>query len=265
MEILPLHIEYLLTRHDCVIVPGIGALIVSEKDAEIDTERGIVTPRRREISFNSSVITDDGLLSHSIAMREKLSYEDARRLLERLTAKMASDLKSEGEVSLDRVGRLVCDSEGCISFQPRKTILESDILTDARLTPRISRTGESTSETKIDNPTVFQEEEKTLQFRHIRTIEVPADRYVFTINRKIAHVAAMLAVVITIGLSLLIPVNHADEQKASVVPVDEFLRRPLMIEHNIQKDPENDTTKVSEPYYDRMIIDLPLPERFDHR
>lgn len=247
MEILPLHIEYLLTRHDCVIIPGIGALIVNDKDAVIDLERGIVTPRHREISFNSSVVTDDGLLSHSIAMREKLSYEDARRLVERLTSKMASDLRNEGEVSLERIGRLVSDSEGCVIFQPRKSILETDILTDVKLSSQISRDIKVASETKEGIKEVSKKPEDAVQFRHMRTIEVPANRYVFTINRKVAHVAAMLVAVITIGLSLLIPVNQVDQQKASVVPIDEFLHRPLVIESYRQDTVGNDTINLSGP------------------
>lgn len=247
MEILPLHIEYLLTRHDCVIIPGIGALIVTDKDAVIDMERGIVTPRRREISFNSSVVTDDGLLSHSIAMREKLSYEEARRLVERHTSKMASDLKNEGEVSLERIGRLVSDSEDCVIFQPRKSILESDILTDVKISSQLSREIIATSETKDETPEVSKKPDEAVRFRHMRTIEVPADRYVFTINRKVAHVAAMLIAIITIGLSLLLPVNQVDQQKASVVPIDEFLHRPLVIESYRQDTVDNDTTNVSEP------------------
>lgn len=252
MEILPLHIEYLLTRHDCVIVPGIGALIASEKEAAIDATRGVVTPRRRVISFNGSVVTDDGLLSHSIAMRKKISYEEARRLLESLTAKMASDLKTEGEVSLDRIGRLVLDSEGCVSFQPRKSILDTDILTDARLvceerqqksTPAVeSRVAIAESHVSIaeEQP---EPEQTPVPFRHMRTIEVPADRYVFTVSRRFAHVAAMLAVILAVGLSLLIPINHTVEQKASVVPVDEFLRRPLVIEPQNAVMEEPDTVK----------------------
>ncbi|MDE6547663.1 MAG: SPOR domain-containing protein, partial [Muribaculaceae bacterium] len=47
MDILPLHIEYLLTRHDCVIVPGIGAFIATETEAFIDLENGVIRPRRR--------------------------------------------------------------------------------------------------------------------------------------------------------------------------------------------------------------------------
>lgn len=228
MELLPLHIEYLLTRHDCVIVPGIGALIACEKDALIDMERGVVSPRRREISFNSSVVTDDGLLSHSIALREKLTYEEAHRLLDRLTGKMAYDLRNEGEVSLGRIGRLVSDADGLISFQPRKSIIGSDILTDAplRMKKEVSK-ADATSEAV---PAAAIKTAEPTRFRHMRTIEVPEDRYVFTVSRKVAHAAAMLVMLLTVSLAFLMPVSHDEQQKASVVPMEEFLRRPLVIE-----------------------------------
>lgn len=45
METLGIHIEYLLQRHECVILPGIGAFIVSNDAARIDMATGeIILP-----------------------------------------------------------------------------------------------------------------------------------------------------------------------------------------------------------------------------
>lgn len=227
MDILPLHIEYLLTRHDCVIVPGLGAFIASESEARIDAELGIVTPRRREISFNGSVVTDDGLLAHSIARRERISYEEARRMLTSLTEKMNFDLRREGEVSVGLVGRLLRDSEGMVSFEPRRRRAGSEISRAIRLA-RISAPGEEQTAEAVGQPAAasFATPAETTGDGS-RLVRVAPDRYVFTISKRAAHAAAMLVAVLTIGLSLMIPVNHDKEQKASVVPIGNFFPRSV--------------------------------------
>lgn len=224
MDILPLHIEYLLTRHDCVIVPGFGAFIATETEASFDSENGMIHPRKREISFNSSVVTDDGLLSHSIARRERLSYEEAHRLMTALICKMNSDLRNEGEVSLGMVGRLVLDSEGFINFIPRRSFVNTDILTGIEL-PKHEE--EKIDVRKTEEPTVSTSTDDDIEEDGMRTIRVAPDRYVFTISKRAVHVAAMLIAVFTIGLSLMIPINHDNEQKASVISIEEFFHHSM--------------------------------------
>ena len=248
MDILPLHIEYLLTRHDCVIVPGLGAFIATEHEAYIDFERGVIRPRRREISFNSSVVTDDGLLSHSIARREGIPYEDARRLVTALAGRMEADLCNEGEVSLGMTGRLVKDAEGLISFQPRRSAILCDILHEVKLEKR-----EYPADFTVED-TPAATKEQTLGEDRMRTIRVKADRYVFTVSKRAVHAAAMLVTILAIGLSLLLPINHDNEQKASVVSFDDFFRRATLKADEALKTEnryginveENDSTAISE-------------------
>ncbi len=234
METLPLHIEYLLTRHDCVIVPGLGAFIASESEACIDIENGIVRPRRREISFNSSVVSDDGLLSHSIARREHIRYEVAHRRVASFIEKMKADLNNEGEISLGMLGRLIQDSEGLLSFQPRKSNSVQDTLYDIKLDISAKQSiGNPTAEVKIEE---IAPQEISVEDDGVRTIRVTPDKYVFTISKKAVHAAAMLVMVLTVGLSLLIPINHDNEQKASVISIEDFFRRELTIDFDKHND-----------------------------
>lgn len=222
MDILPLHIEYLLSRHDCVIVPGIGAFIATETEAFIDFENDVIHPRRREISFNSSVVTDDGLITHSIARHEGISYEEARRTVSNLIERMISDLDEEGEASVGMVGRLVKDSEGLISFQPRYSSTMSDLLPDIKLAVKETMPSPSIGETNSQAATVQE-----TAVEELRTILVPTDRYVFTISKRAVHAAAMLITILTIGLSLMIPINHDNEQKASVISIEGFFHHKV--------------------------------------
>ncbi len=247
MDILPLHIEYLLTRHDCVIVPHIGAFIATEREAYIDFESGLICPRRREISFNSSVVTDDGLLSHSIARREGLPYEEARRMVTHLAERMMEDLRREGEVSVGMTGKLVIDDEGLISFHPRRSAIVSDIFEDVKLTQRVASAVEKVEET-VEVPVVGMPEDEE---DGMRTIRVKADRYVFTVSKRAVHAAAMIVAILTIGLSLLLPINHDNEQKASVISIEEFFRPAVDAE--TVKEKEADTALQNDSIADAEL------------
>lgn len=234
METLPLHIEYLLTRHDCVIVPGIGAFIATETEPYVDFEKGVFVPRRREISFNGSVVTDDGLLAHSIGRRERLSYEDAHRMLSAMTEKMRADLREEGEISLGMTGRLVMNADGLITFQPRRSRIKEDIYADICLKPEPAPQAAEQIEAETEAPA-----------DGLRTVLVAADRYVFTVSKRAVHAAAMLIMVLTIGISLLVPINHNNQQKASVISFDELFHRSAGTPDNAAKAAENDTVADS--------------------
>ncbi|MDE5586641.1 MAG: hypothetical protein K2I92_09975 [Muribaculaceae bacterium] len=229
MDRLPLHIEYLLTRHDCVIVPGLGAFIATETEAYIDLEAGIIRPRRREISFNSSVVTDDGLLAHSIARRERLPYEAARRELSLLADRMRADLEEEGEVSIGMVGRLVKDAEGLLSFQPRRSTAVFDIMQDIRLSARNVSLADTAEDAAGSDSIDAAEAEDGM-----RTIRVKADSYVFTVSKRAVarslHIAAMVVAILTIGLSLLMPVNHDNQEKAAVISIEDFFHHSVRTE-----------------------------------
>ena len=66
------HIEYLISDHDCVVVPGLGAFIAQYIHAEIDLERGVILPPRRVLSFNAAVCHNDGVLAGSERLRQTL-------------------------------------------------------------------------------------------------------------------------------------------------------------------------------------------------
>ena len=73
------HIEYLLLRHDCVIVPGLGAFISASRPAKIDMQEGKILPPSKSLMFNQSVATDDGLLANSFARKTGMKFEEARQ------------------------------------------------------------------------------------------------------------------------------------------------------------------------------------------
>ena len=75
------HIEYLLTRHDCVVIPGWGAFIANYDTASYDDSRKLMERPHRTIGFNANVNHNDGLLAQSLMRREGLTFDEAMRFI----------------------------------------------------------------------------------------------------------------------------------------------------------------------------------------
>lgn len=121
MEELILHIQYLLRRHSCVIVPRLGALIATERPAYVNEEWSVVQAPVREVSFNAAIVNNDGLLATSIARRERIPYEAACVRMERAIDELRQRLDTDGEVSLGRIGTLRRTADGRLIFDPALT------------------------------------------------------------------------------------------------------------------------------------------------
>lgn len=99
------HIEYLMMRHDCVVVPGWGAFIANYSPAAYRQDGSSVFDHpRRSIAFSSSVDHNDGLLAHSLVRREGISFDNAMRCINDSVATFRRQLESGGEVSMGNVG-----------------------------------------------------------------------------------------------------------------------------------------------------------------
>lgn len=75
--ILANYISDLLYRYECVIVPNFGGFITNHKSAVIDPINNILSPPSKQITYNSHLTNNDGLLANHIATVDKISYECA--------------------------------------------------------------------------------------------------------------------------------------------------------------------------------------------
>ena len=118
------HIEYLLMRHDCVVVPGLGAFLVNDEPARYVAETHSFLPPSRTIGFNPEVRHNDALLSGSISRRERVSLEAARNRLDMEVASLRCQLDVCGEVPIGNLGLLVRgDSPEYPVFEPSECSL----------------------------------------------------------------------------------------------------------------------------------------------
>ncbi|MCM1110811.1 MAG: hypothetical protein NC336_06360 [Clostridium sp.] len=99
------HIAALVVRHDCVVVPGWGALISSRQSARYDEETGRWYPPVRHMAFNGSVDHNDGLLASVVRRSAGCTFEEATSRIVAET-KLWKEILAEGRaVELPGIGR----------------------------------------------------------------------------------------------------------------------------------------------------------------
>lgn len=106
-----------MISHDCVVVPGWGALIAQYSDSFYSEADGIISKPQRKVGFNSSVNHNDGLLAQSIVRREGISYDEAVRYIADSVTTFKQQLNAGNEVSLGRLG-FFHSNDGLIDFIP---------------------------------------------------------------------------------------------------------------------------------------------------
>jgi len=107
----------LLLRHNCVVVPGFGGFVAKQVAAELDFQKGILSPPKKALLFNRFLLTDDGLLLAEYARQHGLYYEDAKAQLQAFTDSMQRQLLNGETIKLAKLGAFTRQSDGQITFE----------------------------------------------------------------------------------------------------------------------------------------------------
>lgn len=227
METIVTHIEYLLRHHACVIVPGIGAFIVSSHPARFSEDGLTLFPPRREICFNSALSHDDGVLAGSIARRQGISYEEARSHMLRLTAAMARCLETDGEITIGKIGCLIRHADSTIEFTPRHSVAEYPALVGM---PTLRMESfKKVAATSADNSySLYNIEEYDISTQKSEEGEERkrnSEYWYIAINKRIAKAVASVVLIATVCIGLCIPASdkQSEPAQANVLPVKEII------------------------------------------
>ena len=247
MERLALHIEYLLLRHDCVVVPGFGAFINVYHSALEDSQTHTFQPMTTEVRFNSALKHNDGMLATSSARRERVSYAEGREMVRVAVSDLQDTLALEGEVSIGRIGRIRTDKSGNLTFHPlltpRRLSAALGYLPVKRHAPAVEvapAAATAVTETETAEPVVEYP---------IRKFDTDRNYYI-PINKMFARMAASFAVVAVLCLSLILPFTRDyHEDQASVVPVKALTTAVTKASQQIQAEqqPAPATEPETEP------------------
>lgn len=197
------HIEFLMTRHDCVVIPDWGAFIANYGVASYDADHSAMERPQRIIGFNASLTHNDGLLVHSLMRREGLDYKQAMRFIDDNVATFRKQLMAKREVSMGRLGYFCRNKDRSVEFVPLAHATRCDQFYGLN---------------NLDIKTVDAlERETTLtDLQPTPELFVPKQRGSFV--KKAVQLAASVAVLIGLGVMLSTPIIVDRSQQASFVP-----------------------------------------------
>lgn len=121
------HIEYLVTRHNCVVVSGFGAILVHRRSACFDAEGRLHAPCST-YAFNSGITESDGLLENSVARALSVSYDRACAIVADDVCAMRRQLAADGSIALGRVGTITLGDDAQMLFTPFETDMLSPLV-----------------------------------------------------------------------------------------------------------------------------------------
>lgn len=110
-------IPELIAQHSCVVVPGFGGFISRIQPAQINYEKGTMVPPFRSVLFNRQLLSDDGVLIHSLVSRTGKSYDALSLEIKEKVHDWNNILNEGGRIEIDRLGVFFKDHEGKVQFE----------------------------------------------------------------------------------------------------------------------------------------------------
>ena len=109
-------ISYLLSHNNCVVIPELGGFVAKSVPSSMCVSSRKLSPPYKELTFNSSLTNNDGLLVSFYAKQHQLSYDDALKEVVRFSSQSKLALKNGKKVIFPKVGSLYANQEGGVSF-----------------------------------------------------------------------------------------------------------------------------------------------------
>lgn len=113
------YINELLYRYDCVIVPNFGGFITNKIGAKVNSFTHTFHPPTKQITFNTHLKQNDGLVVSYIAAVENISFEKALAKINASVASWNESLKN-GAVVFENIGALAFNEKKQLIFEPQK-------------------------------------------------------------------------------------------------------------------------------------------------
>jgi len=106
---LELLIHDLLLNNDCIVIPNFGAFVCNYKSAVIESNKSLILPPSKEITFNPLLTKNDGILSTKIAQILKCSYPEALQYIENHIHFWKISLQNHNYLELNELGSFRVD------------------------------------------------------------------------------------------------------------------------------------------------------------
>ena len=199
------HIECLLLRHNCVIVPGLGGFVTQYVPARYVPEEELFFPPFRSVGFNPRLTLNDGLLVQSYMQAYDTSYPETLRIVENAVAEVRAELQESGSFTFNGIGTLSLDAAGNYDFVP----CEAGVLSPA-LYGLSSFTAKA-----LEAPAECAKKETPRRKRKMRVVKKSEKSYVLSINKELVNYVAAAVVAIIFYFAWAVPTSGDDPAAAS--------------------------------------------------
>ena len=171
-----------------MVLPEFGAFIARYVSAKLGDDNQLLPPAR-VLGFNDAVVCNDGLLVNSIMRKEKVSYDKAMSIIADDVVALKRQLMENREFCMGSLGRFELSDDDSLHFYPSADGNQASIeyfgLEKLKFTPVLN--------------TVFETEDSESK-------EKGADIVYLPISRNIFKIAASIAVLILLAITLSTPI-----------------------------------------------------------
>jgi len=228
------HIESLMLRHDCVIVPGLGGFVTQYVPSRHIAEENLFFPPYRSVGFNQQLTINDGLLVQSYMQAYDTSYPETIKLIEEAVSQLKSTIQAEGEYELHGIGRLSLGIGGNYEFTPNEAgVLSPELYGfDSFSVEKAGCLGDSREESGKDADKNGRKRKKGRK------------NYTFSISRELVNYSAAIAVAVVFYF-LWAPtvVNNTSDNRQTAA----FVYGQLFTRDNHSKEQTNKAKNLGQP------------------
>lgn len=121
------YIQELLFENKSVNIPGLGGLVTEYQPAQIDHVQAKILPPAREVSLNTNLPIDDGLLTQRIADAHHLTGLEAEQVIRDYVEGLHDALNGGEIVKIEGVGRLYRNYEGDLHLMTDHTNFDTAV------------------------------------------------------------------------------------------------------------------------------------------
>lgn len=235
------YLTELLYDHECVVVPGFGAFITKKHSAVIDYANNRFMPPYKEIIFNNKLVNDDNVLVDFVSKKEKISTEEASKMVQSFVNKCNAMLDHKAEIELQDLGtlRITFTGEFVFTMAEGKNFLgDSFFLSDFNVQP-IFRS--ETYQLIKEHIIVEQKEKDTPITSSSDSVSKPR-KTDYKFRRSIFYVAAALALLFVINFTT----DKSDSNMASWNPFLYSSPNEFIISALCSEETQNETLALND-------------------
>ncbi len=214
MRELARHIESLVLRHNCVIVPGLGGFVTQYVPARFVEEENLFLPPCRTVGFNPRLTINDGLVVQSYMQAYDTSFPEAARIVDEDVRQLREAILREGGCDIKGIGRLSLNEAGDYDFTPDEAGVLSPELYALDSCPAVP----VADDTKQSNTDAAR-----TKSRRTPLVRRTGKNYTLSLNRELVNYAAAIAAAVVCYFlwatpATVAPSDNGGINTASVLP-----------------------------------------------